>query len=208
MSLIKKLAVKHQLVNIFKKIYKQNINLKHKEQAKDKLKPKENFVFKFKIVNNILKKLFSNSEISILKDQTTEYNQNQSTWNRFKAEYKVSDFRRERKTEQVQIKEPHIPPNRDWQLTDLGMELQNSTKEKSKQMRFDEDLTSSNKKPNFQFKVSSYNLLAPDLLQDNSYLYSKCKKSYLDWSYRRTKINQQIKNLNSDVGFQQKQNFK
>lgn len=51
----------------------------------------------------------------------------------------------------------------------------------------------------FKFKFATYNLLAPNLLEENYYLYNRINPDYLDWNYRKKKIMEQIENLDSDV---------
>jgi mRNA deadenylase 3'-5' endonuclease subunit Ccr4 len=58
---------------------------------------------------------------------------------------------------------------------------------------FDNDLKQ------FKFTLSSYNLLAPALAQENNYLYKNVPNDYLDWYYRRAKIYNEVKYFDSDV---------
>lgn len=50
-----------------------------------------------------------------------------------------------------------------------------------------------------QFKIASYNILSPKLLEDNFYLYENLDKSYLEWQYRRRNILKELKKLNAHV---------
>jgi mRNA deadenylase 3'-5' endonuclease subunit Ccr4 len=52
----------------------------------------------------------------------------------------------------------------------------------------------------FKFTICTYNLLAQNLLEENSYLYNQIDRRFLQWNYRKTKIYDQLKNLDSDVG--------
>ncbi|XP_038616894.1 protein angel homolog 2 isoform X1 [Tachyglossus aculeatus] len=51
----------------------------------------------------------------------------------------------------------------------------------------------------FDFSVMSYNILSQDLLEDNSHLYTHCRQSLLNWSYRFPNILKEIKHWNADV---------
>jgi mRNA deadenylase 3'-5' endonuclease subunit Ccr4 len=51
----------------------------------------------------------------------------------------------------------------------------------------------------FYFNLASYNLLAPDLVADNHYLYKNVNPTYLDWNYRKNKIYQDVKLFGADV---------
>ncbi|CAH1792341.1 unnamed protein product, partial [Owenia fusiformis] len=51
----------------------------------------------------------------------------------------------------------------------------------------------------FTFKVMSYNVLAQNLLEDNSDLYQHCKPEYLEWEFRKENILSQITSKSPDV---------
>ncbi len=51
----------------------------------------------------------------------------------------------------------------------------------------------------FPFSLASYNLLAPSLAEENSYLYADVHPKYLDWNYRRNQLFQEIQHHNADV---------
>jgi mRNA deadenylase 3'-5' endonuclease subunit Ccr4 len=51
----------------------------------------------------------------------------------------------------------------------------------------------------FRFKIVSYNILAQDLLNKNANLYANINQLYLSWDYRKRKIYEELKYLNSDV---------
>lgn len=95
-----------------------------------------------------------------------------------------------------------MPQNRRWQYTTYGNRLKNEQKYsfKNKKQDTDEACSSmaSNNQP-FQFKIASYNILAPSLLTQNFYLYKDINQSYTDWNYRRAKIYNEIKNFKADV---------
>lgn len=51
----------------------------------------------------------------------------------------------------------------------------------------------------FKFTIATYNLLAQNLLEDNSYLYSHCGDRYLEWSYRQKQLLAEIAYYAPDV---------
>ncbi|XP_055000738.1 protein angel homolog 2 isoform X1 [Sorex araneus] len=51
----------------------------------------------------------------------------------------------------------------------------------------------------FDFSVMSYNILAQDLLEDNSHLYRHCQRPVLHWSFRFPNILKEIKHFDADV---------
>ena len=51
----------------------------------------------------------------------------------------------------------------------------------------------------FKFTIATYNLLAQNLLEDNSYLYSHCRDYYLEWSYRQKQLLAEIAYYEPDV---------
>lgn len=58
------------------------------------------------------------------------------------------------------------------------------------------------KSSNFEFTVASYNVLADQLMHDNSYLYvSGMRKDpgAFEWNYRKHNLIQEIKHANADV---------
>ncbi|NP_001089542.1 angel homolog 2 S homeolog [Xenopus laevis] len=52
---------------------------------------------------------------------------------------------------------------------------------------------------NFDFTVLSYNILSQDLLEDNSHLYSHCRRPILIWSYRLPNILKELADMNADI---------
>mgnify|MGYP002785717523 CR=1 FL=1 len=98
----------------------------------------------------------------------------------------------------------YLPLKRKWQFTDYGLKLHEQLNnaynsgneiEKTNTLKSDEY-----KLPNgFRFKLASYNLLAPDLLDNNYELYLNINKTYLNWNYRKNKIFEELKYFNSDV---------
>lgn len=54
-------------------------------------------------------------------------------------------------------------------------------------------------KQQFDFKVMSYNILSQDLLEDNSSLYSHCRRPYLFWNYRLPNILRELREINADI---------
>lgn len=56
----------------------------------------------------------------------------------------------------------------------------------------------SSKQP-FDFTVMSYNILSQDLLEDNSSLYSHCRRPYLFWNYRLPNILRELRDMNADI---------
>jgi len=54
----------------------------------------------------------------------------------------------------------------------------------------------------FKFTIATYNVLAQNLLEDNSYLYSHCKNAhYLEWSYRQKQLLAEIAYYQPDVSW-------
>ena len=51
----------------------------------------------------------------------------------------------------------------------------------------------------FEFSLASYNILAQDLLEEHSYMYTHCDAQCLRWSYRRQNIMRQLNKHNPDV---------
>jgi hypothetical protein len=102
----------------------------------------------------------------------------------------------------------YINPNRRWIYTDNGKIFNENKKQnysKRKLIKNDDHLSSFSSFSNdetshlFDFKVCTYNLLAPDLLEKNYYLYRDMNYSHLDWNRRKIKIINEIKRLRSDV---------
>ncbi|KAM4041156.1 protein angel homolog 2 isoform 2-T2 [Anomaloglossus baeobatrachus] len=54
-------------------------------------------------------------------------------------------------------------------------------------------------KETFDFTVVSYNILSQDLLEDNSSLYSHCRRPYLFWNYRLPNILRELQEMNADI---------
>ncbi|XP_071996248.1 protein angel homolog 2 isoform X2 [Engystomops pustulosus] len=54
-------------------------------------------------------------------------------------------------------------------------------------------------KDKFDFTVMSYNILSQDLLEDNSGLYSHCRRPYLFWNYRLPNILRELQDMNADI---------
>ncbi|XP_069624613.1 protein angel homolog 2 isoform X4 [Ranitomeya imitator] len=54
-------------------------------------------------------------------------------------------------------------------------------------------------KETFDFTVMSYNILSQDLLEDNSSLYSHCRRPYLFWNYRLPNILRELQEMNADI---------
>jgi len=58
------------------------------------------------------------------------------------------------------------------------------------------------KQEGLEFNVMSYNVLAQNLLEDNSYLYDWSQKKFLDWNNRKHRLVNEIKDLGCpDVSF-------
>ncbi|XP_062911871.1 protein angel homolog 2 isoform X2 [Mobula hypostoma] len=51
----------------------------------------------------------------------------------------------------------------------------------------------------FDFSVLSYNILAQDLLEDNSHLYRHCSQPLLQWGFRFSNILKELKQLDADI---------
>lgn len=51
----------------------------------------------------------------------------------------------------------------------------------------------------FTFDLSTYNLLAPALALENSYLYSHVPNDFINWYFRRAKIYDEVKYFDFDV---------
>lgn len=101
----------------------------------------------------------------------------------------------------------HLPKNRRWQYTSEGRRLHNELKNLNKNKNNDSTEQCSSSMSNtvatrsdpFQFKLASYNLLAPSLLSQNFYLYRDLNQTYTDWNYRKAKLYDEIKQLRADV---------
>ncbi|XP_059504551.1 protein angel homolog 2 isoform X3 [Stegostoma tigrinum] len=71
---------------------------------------------------------------------------------------------------------------------------------KSSQGTSESKETSSGKqKEGFDFSVMSYNILAQDLLEDNSHLYKHCSQPLLQWGFRFPNILKELKQLDADI---------
>ena len=100
-----------------------------------------------------------------------------------------------------------MPKNRRWQYTSDGRRLRNEQNHSNKNKNNDTieqcssimSSTVATRSDPFQFKLASYNLLAPSLLSQNFYLYRDLNQTYTDWNYRKTKLCDQIKQLRADV---------
>jgi hypothetical protein len=63
-----------------------------------------------------------------------------------------------------------------------------------------QDMNNNNiRQEQFNFTLSTYNILAPSLAYEHKYLYSNVDSRYLCWDYRKKKIIDEIKLFNSDV---------
>ena len=51
----------------------------------------------------------------------------------------------------------------------------------------------------FRFELATYNILAPALAEENSYLYTNVPNDFMDWNYRRSKIFDEVKFFDFDV---------
>ncbi|XP_056424267.1 protein angel homolog 2 isoform X2 [Hyla sarda] len=51
----------------------------------------------------------------------------------------------------------------------------------------------------FDFTLMSYNILSQDLLEDNSSLYSHCRRPHLFWHYRLPNILRELQEMNADI---------
>ncbi|CAI9544467.1 unnamed protein product [Staurois parvus] len=51
----------------------------------------------------------------------------------------------------------------------------------------------------FDFSVLCYNILSQDLLEDNSSLYSHCRRPHLFWNYRLPNILRELEEMNADI---------
>lgn len=115
-------------------------------------------------------------------------------------------------TTSMPIRRNHLNPNRKWQYTEYGKEL-NNRYNKIKLAKFEnvkKEITSSNlndiptgsnesNRKNFQFKICTYNILAPELVENNKDLYRNLNWRLLDWRNRKIKILNEIKRLSADV---------
>jgi len=78
---------------------------------------------------------------------------------------------------------------RQWAYTDSGRLLHSSSSDNCQQS-------------SFKFTIATYNVLAQNLLEDNSYLYSHCKDfRYLEWSYRQKQLLAEITHYEPDVSW-------
>ncbi|XP_072121253.1 protein angel homolog 2 isoform X2 [Mobula birostris] len=82
--------------------------------------------------------------------------------------------------------------HRNWEdLTSLYKNNQDTSESKG---------TSNGKqKEAFDFSVLSYNILAQDLLEDNSHLYRHCSQPLLQWGFRFSNILKELKQLDADI---------
>ena len=79
--------------------------------------------------------------------------------------------------------------NRHWVYTDSGRMLHRNSSE-------------SCQKNGIKFTIASYNVLAQNLLEENSYLYSHCSDfRYLEWSYRQQQLLAEITYYEPDVSW-------
>jgi len=77
--------------------------------------------------------------------------------------------------------------NRQWVYTDAGRTFDSSGSDACQQN-------------GFKFTIASYNVLAQNLLEDNSYLYSHCRDlRCLEWSYRQKRLLSEIAFYEPDV---------
>jgi len=77
--------------------------------------------------------------------------------------------------------------NRQWVYTDSGRMLHDNSNNVRQQN-------------SFKFTIASYNVLAQNLLEDNSYLYSHCRDfRYLEWSYRQKQLLAEMTYYQPDV---------
>lgn len=73
---------------------------------------------------------------------------------------------------------------------------------KKEQARVDGDSSDTQREDSsttFDFSVMSYNILAQDLLEDNSHLYRHCQRRLLHWRFRFPNILKEIKHLDADI---------
>lgn len=100
-----------------------------------------------------------------------------------------------------------MPHRRKWEHTEYGRVWYETIQQPDKLQKTQSEAASksaaaSNKQHHireFTFKLSTYNLLAPNLLEDNMYLYERINPLYLDWNYRKRKIMEEIESIDSDV---------
>ena len=77
--------------------------------------------------------------------------------------------------------------NRHWVYTDSGRMLHRNSADACQ-------------KNSFRFSIATYNVLAQNLLEENSYLYSHCSEErYLEWSYRQQQLLAEITHYEPDV---------
>lgn len=98
-----------------------------------------------------------------------------------------------------------LPATRSWELTEFGRvwyEKQQQKQQQPRKFRKTNTTTivdSTVANDEFKFKLATYNLLAPNLLDDNSYLYDRIPAEFLDWERRKTRILEQIEREHADV---------
>lgn len=98
-----------------------------------------------------------------------------------------------------------MPHRRKWEHTEYGRAWYETIQQPDKLQKTQSEASksaASNKQHHireFTFKLSTYNLLAPNLLEDNIYLYERINPLYLDWNYRKRKIMEEIESIDSDV---------
>ncbi|KAF2351842.1 Endonuclease/exonuclease/phosphatase [Trinorchestia longiramus] len=64
---------------------------------------------------------------------------------------------------------------------------------------FSNDLQRNSRLGDAVFTLMSYNVLAQKLLTGNMYLYTGCESEHLDWQYRWTLLQHEIKHINADI---------
>ena len=88
-----------------------------------------------------------------------------------------------------------LPKKRHWQYTPYGECLNSEYKLEANKLTSSDPVLPKI----FRFKLVSYNILAQDLLDKNSTLYANINQRYLSWDYRKQKIYEELKYLNSDI---------
>jgi len=91
-----------------------------------------------------------------------------------------------------------LPKRRRWTLLETEEEkpIENNFEETASNMLESQSKT---KSAEFRFKLASYNLLAPHLLNMNYDLYKNINPYYLDWHNRKHKLFYQLQDFDADV---------
>ena len=71
--------------------------------------------------------------------------------------------------------------------------------EQSSESKSNKSQEDSKESQELHFKIASYNLLAPALVEENYRLYRSNNPTFMDWNYRKRRIIVEVKKINADV---------